>query len=233
MDEHIDDSGPKPNYGFEGNPLGPWHNLDDERLKAAILTEAREYYDARKQTAAVDFTKFVDLFTAQWLEFKAKVEAEATSNGFRACVNLSGVRSQDRHKVAILALSINGSFILLGNGCLTSSGASGRYERIPFRISTKMGNRNAPHSVSCKSDPAVGSELSCKFLVTTSPLYLLYYTTDALPGANILRMGEHLSAVQMGVVTMIGDSLHDTAPNTPAKQPQRRENIPARVPVEV
>lgn len=235
MNEQPDDIGKQPQFEFNSNPLGPWHNLSDDALKKAILTESREHFAAAQNAGPLDLPTFVDLFTAQWLEFKAKVEAEAMSHGFRLCKNLADVPPGARHKVAILALTINGSFVLLGNGCLTGKGSSGRYERIPYRITARMGNKNKTDGVACVTEPAVGSELHCRNLINTSPLYLLYYTTEPLPGNDMLRMGDSLSMSQTQFATKMRETVGG-GETVPTQAPQRRHNVPElpeEVPAEV
>ncbi|HCI04073.1 TPA: hypothetical protein DE059_04055, partial [Candidatus Peribacteria bacterium] len=131
------------------NPHGPWAHLDDRRVQDNIAKLAGEHHavNLAEDRTFTEFPMFLDAFTAAWLDQKAKVEAEAQKYGFAPCETTATISAEDRAKAAVLVLTLNGSFVLLGNGCLVYYGGSGRYEKIPFRKGGASPKHVAPKGI--------------------------------------------------------------------------------------
>ena len=193
-DQHRQD------FGVENNPNGPWANLKNENLQNAIVRLAGEHHRrcAAENPKLGRFADFLDAFASAWLEQKAHVEQEAQKYGFAPCESTTEIPHKDRHKAALLCLTLNGSFVLLGNGCLASSGGSGHYEKIPFRADGSPTKVNALLGVVVNGEAAIHNRLYCtgqvsSFIGNTSALQALYCTTDELPPENALQLGQALS----------------------------------------
>jgi len=180
-------------FGVEHNPNGPWARLEDPGVKCAIARLSGLFHGAiRAQDPELSrWNDFLDVFTDAWLNLKAKVEEEAQKYGFTACHTTADLPEIDCEKVAILALTLNGSYLLLGNGCL-SHGSFGDYQRIPFR-KDMAASIHADEGVRCTSEPTLQESLHCPsqdglFIQNTSPLFQLYYTTRDLPRGDSIHL---------------------------------------------
>ena len=185
----------------------------------------------------IKFEDFLDAFASAWLLQKAQVDDEAQKHGFMAVKSTNEIPRADRLKAALLSLTLNGSFVLLGNGCLSSNGGSGRYEKIPFRKDGKRVSVQVPGGVIVRGEAALQARLAMSdekklFKRHTSALQALYYTKNILPEGDALQLGEAVSESIAGLSrTMRGDA--DETLGSPPAKPDRRDGdkrryMPAR-----
>ncbi|MSR68064.1 hypothetical protein EXS65_04585 [Candidatus Peribacteria bacterium] len=224
----------KNEFGVEHNPNKSWANLDDEKLQDAILQLAGENHIscAADNPRLSKFADFLDIFASAWLEQKARVEEQAGKYGFSPCTSTAEIPAEDRHKVALLSLTLNGSFVLLGNGCLSSSGGSGQYEKIPLRKDGKATSMRVEDGVIVLGEATMRTRLHVTrggggFIGNTSQLQALFYTKDTLPADNILQLRKALSeSVSQFSQTVRGD-LEETFRRKPLEE---FEDEPKKIP---
>jgi len=211
------------------NPGGPWETMNDQNVKNAIVRMATEVY--RSRTIKESYPDFLDQFTLAWHELCVKVEDMSRKHGFRPCVDLSHLSPGDQLRVALLALTINGSFVLLGNGCLRHPGSSGMYERIPLREGHAPDNIRARSGVVCVTQPSVGEKFvfdARNFLGSTSPIHLLFYTTDTIPRGDAERLERALTDSVSEFHTRVfshyaTETVRENPPELP--QPERKRDV--------
>lgn len=218
------------------NPDGPWAHLEDETVQNNIAKLSGEHHGAcrAEDLTFTDFPTFLDAFTAAWLEQKAKVEAEAQKYGFVPCESTATLSAEDRAKAAVLVLTLNGSFVLLGNGCLAYHGGSGRYEKIPYRKSGASLKSVAPQGIVVNGEAELQKSIvfsnrdGFDFIKNTSPLQALYFTTRNLPAEDALELGNALS----DSIADFGETLRDfgnyeTIQDVPIpERPQHEDDLP-------
>lgn len=186
-------------FGVEHNPNGPWANLEDGNLKNAIvrLAASNHVSCAADNPKLSKFADFLDVFASAWLEQKAQVEKEAQKYGFAPCKTTEEIPEEDRRNAALLSLTLNGSFVLLGNGCLSYSGSFGHYEKIPFRKDGSHTTKYAESGVVVSGEAVLNSPLNLStkgnFVGNTSPLQALYFTKENLFTADALQLENALS----------------------------------------
>ncbi len=223
------------------NPNGPWANMENKKQQDAIAREAGKYHTqcALENPRLSRFEDFLDALTVAWLEQKSKVEDEAEKYGFTECEDTALLSDEDRRKSALLTLTLNGSYILLGNGCLTAGGGSGRYERIPFRKEDVAEKYNASNSVSVDGDAKLHEPLRfvkklILFITKSSNLQMLFTTTQNLSEEDQLRLGEALEESYAGLVATIQGGVEETNEVKPSPlRPDRDDEFPGVVPPEV
>ncbi len=181
--------GEQPNWGVEHNPHGSWANLENKKVQSAILKMATKNHTAcvAKCPEYAQLSNFLDAFTSAWLAQKAQVEQEALRHGFAPCEDTAILSPSERQQTAILCLTLNGSNILLGNGCLSAAGGFGRYARIPLREKTISSILQVSRGVCVVGDAKLYQKLYCRNfrnefegVSETSSLQLLFYTTNTL-----------------------------------------------------
>ncbi|MDP7247833.1 MAG: hypothetical protein QF741_04385 [Candidatus Peribacteraceae bacterium] len=243
--EHIhndgSDSDHEEHIGVQHNPNGPWANLEDTALQDAILREAGECHKqcALDNPKLSKFADFLDAFASAWLEQKAKVEEEGKKYGFAPCEDTALLSEEDRRKAALLCLTLYGSYVLLGNGCLTNGGGSGRYEKIPFRKGGMATIKTAPHSVTVDGEARLQELLKIvdrpiQFIGNTSSLQMLLTTTENLPEEDKLRLGEALSESCVDLINTIRGDIDETIiVEVPLGKPDRGNEFPNDAPLEV
>lgn len=220
-------------FGVQCNSNGPWSNLTDHSVKDAIIRMAGEAYST--QLWDQNFPDFLDTFTLAWKEFCIEVENTSRKYGFRQCKDLSEVLPDERSKVALLSLTINGSFVLLGNGCLTHSGSMATYKRILLREKHTPQDRHVTEGIACAQEPKVGTPFYFSgngFPPHTSPIYLLYYTTDSLPEENALHVAEELEESIHHLCTEIFSPVEketDIEPHPEIEVPDIPELVPLKI----
>lgn len=231
---------PNNEIGFICNPCGPWNQLEDERLKQALLRLAATHkLECQNQTGFTDFKDVVDAFVLSWIQKQVQVEDVAIQRGFTPCEDMSTLPPSDRRKAAVLALSLNGSFCLFGNGCLMYRGGSGHYEKIPYRRDEGAVVRKALQGVRCMTIPKVGSSLQLNQsrlkLKHTSAVHDLYYTTNQLTDEGLLQIGQEVSEViSQNFLGTIGQDLDETSKGIRrriADVPQHNPLVPKTVEV--
>ncbi len=221
-------------YGIHLNPYGPWANLGDQCTKNAILSLARETYDSRSKenTKLSSFADFLDVFASAWLEQKAKVESDAFKHGFIACNSTNIIPYDTREKVSLLMLTLSGSYLLLGNRCLSRSGGSGKYERIPVRKSALAVQYSAQSGIAVRGEGSVGlpicltSYRPVEFIQQTSPLFALYYTTKILTPDNLLVISRAVSDSISNFTQTVRDDLEETVRELPENIPSKSDEVP-------
>lgn len=174
MPEHDADQ-----LSFVPNPNGAFATLFTF-LQRPLLSLARLSYPSVSHE--VSLADFVDRMAQAWLDAVVAVDVFAKSNGFLECTNLYGINASDRSHVALLALTINGSTLLLGNGCLTPEGSFARYTRLVLRRDTDIPPQTYQESGVHCDDASVSRRLTLQGahsldVTSTSPLYCLFYTT--------------------------------------------------------
>lgn len=186
---------------MEFNPHGPWADLNEKGVKDAILTMAHTHYrrHVARNPQAYEFRDFLDALAAAWLEKKAEVDKEAEKYGFVPCKGIADIPEADRQSAALLTLTLNGSFILFGNGCLSSQGGSGYYSKIPLRETTGPTTIYAHYEVTVleaelEKRMQIASSKSHPFIKNTSALRALYYTKNALSQGDQVKIGKVISA---------------------------------------
>ena len=220
----------------EHNPNGPWANLEDRKVKDNIAKLAGRHHAAcrAENPALSEFPVFLDAFAKAWLEQKALVESEAERYGFVPCESTALLTGENRSRAGILVLTLNGSFVLLGNGCLTYLGGSGRYEKIPYRKGGTSFKHVAPQGILVNGEAELQKSIvftnrdGFHFIVKTSPLQALYFTTRNLPPEDALKLGNALS----DSIADFGETLRDysrdeTVQDVPLPgRPRREDDMP-------
>lgn len=225
-DSGSDKEQPQGDLDVEHNPRGPWANLNDENLQSAIVRLAGMHHAAcsADNPKLKKFADFLDAFASAWLEQKAQVEKEAQKYGFAPCKSTKEIPAGDRHKVALLSLTLNGSFVLLGNGCLSGKGSFGSYEKIPFRKGDGATKINAPNGVVVRGEAEMNSRLLLNSLIgSTSPLQALYYTKENLPARDALELEEALSMSVQHFSQTFRVDIDETVRKHPAKDPGKHK----------
>lgn len=223
-------------FGVVANPNGSWKNHPDERVRNVILQSAASSYrviSSQAENAVQSFLDFLDIYTNAWNELRMKVEEESRKYGFVACQNLSSLSEDEKKMVALLALSQQGSFILLGNGCLSAAGGSGTYEKIPLRYDFGTMSNHVSSGVRCRTETIeVGYSLYLQgdlHLKHTSNIYLLFYTTEQLPKENELKfrntLAQHLECFSDTVRGGQGDG---NTIQSPGREEEYQEPCPER-----
>jgi hypothetical protein len=178
-----------PSWGVEHNPHGPWANIDDKHLQDAILRMAVKNHATYAATHSeyARLTTFLDACTSAWLEQKAHVEQEAQKHGFISCENTAALEESIRKQTALLCLTLKGSNILLGNGCLSAAGGFARYAKISVRQDEGCSVLQVSHGVRVTGEAALHHRLyfhgfcdGFNGIRDTSSLQLLFYTTNTL-----------------------------------------------------
>lgn len=211
---------PNEKLGVDHNPTGPWANIKEKDVQDAILSMAGSFHKSciEDNPTYSKFADFLDVFARAWLEQKAQVEREAQKYGFIPCRNTREIPMEDRNKAAILCLTLYGSFVLLGNGCLGRMGGSGQYEKIPLRKNGDSSKVRSPSGVRVSGAAKLHERLymrnqgSFAFKSEVSALQALYYTTEKLPDTNVLALGAALSDSIASFSQTIRFSVGDTLP---------------------
>ena len=205
------------------NARGLWVKLPDQQIRDAVARMAGRCHAiiAKNNPQMIVFRDFLDALAFYWREFRTKVEDEAQKYGFASCDDVSLIPPQNHPKIALLALTMNGSFVLLGNGCLTREGSFATYEKIPMRIGDGAArNRHVASGARCNGLPKVGAPMSVTNVVNTSPVYLLYSTTQQLPGGDAAHLAESLSKhYTIFASATVADFREVPQPNVPEQRP--------------
>jgi len=174
-------------FGHEYNSTGPW-----AAMPRNVQNAIRDMVVDNMGTS--NFAQSLDKFAEQWLKFKADVEDEASNYGFVSCRTTADIKAE-RNRVAVLSLTMSGSFLLLGNGCLEAPGGSINYKKIPLRVNEKAKDKNFPSGTYCDNDPTVGKilVLKGKGAMNTSAIQLLFYTTEQISEDNARKLVESVS----------------------------------------
>ncbi|MDP7247913.1 MAG: hypothetical protein QF741_04800 [Candidatus Peribacteraceae bacterium] len=240
VDSPLADSDQDKNkFDIKHNPNGPWANLDDRTIKDNIARLAAEHHAACKaeNPALSEFPVFLDAFTTAWLEQKAQVDSEAQKYGFVPIESTATLTGENRTRAGILALTRNGSFVLLGNGCLVYHGGSGRYEKIPYRKGGASVKYFVPRCIKVKGEAELRQSLDISgdgpaFIRNTSGLHALYFTTRTLPADDELALGNVLSESAVNLRDTIADfDRGETIVDVPLPgRPTREDDVPGDVP---